>query len=281
VSATEQLRALADRVVGVYERHVSPAAVLLAGSAARGDADFYSDLDLLLYYETLPPRASFEAALAELGGTLLRSGSDTEDSGFDQIFELDGVQCQLGHAKIAWFEGELEQIVAGERLDTPYAKVVMGLLQGMPLRGEELIARWREQCRYRDQYQRAVLERHWKIFPLWAYEGYLRGRDASLWRQQLMLQGAFDLLAVLAALNRVYFTDFEVKRTREFVATLELAPPNLLERLERLLLPGTPATELESLVAETQALLAEHLPEVELPPLRRAVGERLEPWRNG
>jgi len=47
---------LAERILGVYERHVQPGAVLLAGSAGRGDADFYSDLDLLLYYAELPPR---------------------------------------------------------------------------------------------------------------------------------------------------------------------------------------------------------------------------------
>jgi predicted nucleotidyltransferase len=278
VSAGEQLRALADRIVDVYERHVSPAAVLLAGSAARGDADFYSDLDLLMYYETLPSRAAFESALDEIGGTIVRTGFDHEDTDYDQFFELDGVQCQLAHITIAYFESELEKIVAGERLDTPYAKVVMGLLEGRPLRGAERIDRWREQARYRDEYQRAVIERHWKIFPLWAYEDYFRGRDAPLWRRQVLLQAAFDLLAVLAALNRVYFTDFEVKRTREFVEKLELAPPNLAERLERLLLPGTSPAELESLVAETQALLAEHLPDVQLPPLRRAVGERLQPW---
>jgi predicted nucleotidyltransferase len=278
VNAGEQLQALADRIVDVYERRVSPVAVLLAGSAARGDADFYSDLDLLMYYETLPSRAAFESALDELGGTIVRTGFDHEDTDYDQFFELGGVQCQLAHITIAYFESELEKIVTGERLDTPYAKVVMGLLEGRPLRGDDLISRWCEQARYRDEYRRAVIERHWKIFPLWAYEDYFRGRDAPLWRQQVLLQAAFDLLAVLAALNRVYFTEFEVKRMRDFVGKLELAPPNLAERLERLLLPDTSPAELESLVAETQALLAEHLPDVPLPPLRRAVGEKLQPW---
>jgi predicted nucleotidyltransferase len=277
VNATDELRALADRIVGVYDRDVSPVAVLLAGSAARGDADFCSDLDLLMYYERLPSRAAFESALGELGGTIVRTGFEHEDTDYDQFFELDGVQCQLAHITTAYFESELEKIVAGERLDTPYAKVVMGLLEGRPLRAGQ-IARWREQARYRDEYQRAAIERHWKVFPLWAYEDYLRGRDAQLWRQQVLLEAAFDLLAVLAALNRVYFTDFEVKRMRDVVGQLELAPPNLAERLERLLLPDTSPAELESLVAETQALLEEHLPDVELPPLRHAIGEKLEPW---
>jgi predicted nucleotidyltransferase len=278
VNAGEQLQALADRIVDVYERHVSPVAVLLAGSAGRGDADFYSDLDVLMYHETLPSRAAFESALGELGGTIVRTGFDHEDTDYDQFFELDGVQCQLAHITIPYFESELEKIVTGERLDTPYAKVVMGLLEGRPLRGEDLISRWCAQARYRDEYQRAVIERHWKIFPLWAYEDYFRSRDAPLWRQQVLLQAAFDLLAVLAALNRVYFTEFEVKRMRDVVGKLALAPPNLAERLERLLVPDTSPAELESLVAETQALLAAHLPDVLLPPLRRAVGEKLQPW---
>ena len=52
-----------------------------------------------------------------------------------------------------------------------------------------------------------------------------------LWRQQILVDAAFDLLAVLAALNRIYFSRFELKRLRALVAAelpgleLELRKP--------------------------------------------------------
>jgi hypothetical protein len=276
--ATEQLRALADRILAVYVKHTKPSAALLAGSASRGDADFYSDLDLLMYYDELPAREAFDAARGELGGELVRTNFDDPETDFGETFDLGGVQCQLGHLTIGPAEAELDQIAAGENLDTPLAKVAMGILEGQPLLGDEVIEAFRARLAYRDELQRAVIEKHWKFFPLWYFEEYMRPRDAFLWRQEQALEAAFNLLSVLAALNRVYFAAFEVKRLREFVAKLELAPPNLADRLEHLFAPDAPGEELESLVAETQALLEQHLPGVELPPLRRAVGARLQPW---
>ena len=46
--ATEHLRTLARGIVDVALERVPARGALLVGSAARGDADYYSDLDLIL-----------------------------------------------------------------------------------------------------------------------------------------------------------------------------------------------------------------------------------------
>jgi UTP:GlnB (protein PII) uridylyltransferase len=53
--ATDHLRRLARRIVDATLERVPLEAALLVGSAGRGDADYYSDLDLLLYVTELPP----------------------------------------------------------------------------------------------------------------------------------------------------------------------------------------------------------------------------------
>ncbi len=123
-------------------------------------------------------------------------------------------------------------------------------------------------------------EHHWRFFPLWYYQDALAGRDAELWRLELLLEGAFNLLGVLAALNRVYYARFELKRLRALTAKLRVAPPRLAERLEALftLAPSDAADELGRLVAETRALVLRELPAANVP-LRRHPGERIQPWR--
>ena len=54
-AATEHVRALARRVVEAALELGPVRAALLAGSGARGDADFFSDVDLLLYVDEPPP----------------------------------------------------------------------------------------------------------------------------------------------------------------------------------------------------------------------------------
>ena len=56
MDATEHLRLLARRLTDSYLEQTFPEAVLLTGSAASDDADFFSDLDLLLFVDELPPQ---------------------------------------------------------------------------------------------------------------------------------------------------------------------------------------------------------------------------------
>jgi len=64
---------------------------------------------------------------------------------------------------------------------------------------------------------------------------------------------------------------------RKLVGRMRLAPPDLADRLERLFDLEEAGQELERLVAETQALVAAELPDLELQ-LRQPVGARREPW---
>jgi predicted nucleotidyltransferase len=279
---TDHLRALARRIADVVVEETEPRAILLVGSAATGEADLYSDLDLIVYCDELPPVERVDAVIERLRGADRQLIYPRTEDDHGEGFQLAGVECQLAFTRVSAAERELERALGGKELETPLQKVVEGIQAGLPLRGEELIGAWRARVAdYPDALRRAMIVHHWRFFPLWYTARRLAVRDTSIWRRQVIVAAALDLLAVLGALNRLYVAPhFELKRLRKLTARMTLAPPDLADRLERLLEAESEesALELERLVGETQALVEAELPGLELPPLRRPLGSRHQPW---
>jgi hypothetical protein len=280
--ATEHLRELAHGIVDAALERVPARAALLVGSAARGDADHYSDLDLIVYVDRLPPDQVLGGIRTAVGGVNPVAKAATEHA-LGEEFEVDGVSTEVTFVTVARMEMRLEQLLERlEEIDSPLQKAVSGVLEGLPLHGEELIEGWQSRLRaYPEPLRLAMVERYWRFFPLWYHAEAMAARDAELWRLDMLLEAAFNLLGVLAGLNRLYFSPFELKRMRALIAQMEIAPPDLADRLESLfrLEPRKAAEELERLVEETRVLVADELPALELPrPLRLPPQARRRPW---
>jgi hypothetical protein len=281
-SATEHLRALARGVVDVALERVPARGALLVGSAARGDADYYSDLDLIFYVDQLPAEHVLAGIRTAVGGVNPVAKEATEYACGEE-FELGGVRTEITFITVARMEMRLEQLLDRlEEIDSPVQKAVLGVLEGLSLHGEELIESWQSRLRaYPEPLRRAMVERYGRFFPLWYHAEAMAVRDAELWRLDMLLEAAFNLLGVLAGLNRLYFSRFELKRMRALIDQMAIAPPHLADRLESLfrLEPREAADELERLIEETRLLVAEELPALELPPpLRLPPKARQRPW---
>jgi predicted nucleotidyltransferase len=278
---TEHLRQLANRLVGAALECVPLRAAMLVGSAGRGDADFYSDLDLLLYVDELPAEETLTQIRKAVGGENPSKRDEPAEDFWSEEFDVNGVRTEVSFVTVAKAEQRLDQLLTDvEEFDSPSQKILLGMLEGLPLHGDELVERWRARVRsYPEPLRRAMVERHWNFFPLWYYREAMGQRDTELWRLDMLLDGAFNLLAVLAGLNRLYFTRFELKRTRALIAKMALAPPQLADRLESLFLlePEPAAAELSRLIDETRLLVAAELPDLELP-LRFPSEARQQPW---
>jgi hypothetical protein len=288
--ATAALRALAQRLTDSYSAHAQPRAILLVGSAATGEADEYSDLDVLVYYDDVPPEEVVAETPRELGAEGYRGTAWSDESGepdergYSERYSLGGVECQVGHMSVGAFEREITRLVVDHEFNEELLKIMSGLFEGLPLFGEELIERWRRKAGYTEELQRTTIEKRWKFFPWWYFEERLRARDATAWRYDVLVQSTYGIVGVLAALNRLYFSTFEFKRAGKFISRLEVAPVNLAPRLNGLFDSDErrSTAELERLVAETQALVAERFPDIDLAlewggkPTRP--GQRESPW---
>src|SRR5689334_13077757 len=100
---------------GVYEAYASlptHRAFIVTGSAAEHKADFYSDLDMTAYYDALPLEPDLEAARQRAGGSdRLWQIGDRVDDAIAESFNLDGVECQIGHTTIAAWERDMASVL--------------------------------------------------------------------------------------------------------------------------------------------------------------------------
>lgn len=281
--ASLHLRAVASQIVREALERVPLRAALLAGSAARGDSDFYSDIDLILYVDELPTDEVLIEIRIAVGGVEPRPRERTEHA-CGAEFELDGIRVELPFITVARIEWHFDQVLdRTEEIDTPVQKVLIGVIEGLPLHGADLIEQWRGRLgEYPESLRRAMIERHWSFVPLWYHAHPMAARDSELWRLEVLLEASFNILAVLAGLNRIYFSRFELKGLRKLVGRMQLTPPDLAERLETLfqMKPKEAAAELERLVDETRALVVAELPDLNVP-LRFPPGARQRSWRSG
>ena len=73
-------------------------------------------------------------------------------------------------------------------------------------------------------------------------------------------------VAVLSAINRLYFTTFQFKRAGAHVERMSLKPERLKERLDRIAnaAPSDASEELRTLVEDTKTIVAVEMPDVDV-----------------
>lgn len=273
---TRRRRDLALRITAALRAHTAIRAALLVGSAASDDADGLSDLDLITYHDELPDERALAAVRTVLSDPRAEPLGGTRDDGtFSETWHIDGVECQVAFHTIAKQERNLAVVLDEHEPATPLHKAMSGLLEGIVLHGEDVVAVWKRRAAgYPDDLARTVVAHHLRFFPLWYVGERLARSDALPWHYQARVEALQNLLGILAGLNRLYYSTFQFKRMRRFIASMRHAPTALADRLERVLLADSPQAglELEALVRETLALVDAHMPEISTETARKYLG---------
>jgi hypothetical protein len=285
--ASKYLQALARRNAQIYVAQCAPRAILLTGSSASGTADVFSDIDMIVYYtDRLPKDDQLQAARADIGASGFREPYPRwEGHTCGETYQVLGVECQVGHKVIADQEERTLALLDGHDPGSLGMKAIMGIQNGMPLYGDDLVRIWQTRiAEFSDKLARGMVEHYLReIFPIWYAAEAMERRDCGAWVHQTLAHNALNLLGILAGLNRQYYVPFQFKRTRRFVESLGIAPNHLANRLDLLFAADLRAgiAQTEHLVQETIALVRVHMPEVDTSILRHPPGDRQQPWAPG
>ena len=256
------LRSLAERITAAATTHPEAVAALVAGSVASGTADEWSDVDLILFYDAWPGAEAIAAVRASLDPSdHVVLGGDADGDVYLEQFRVDGVACQLVHQTIDAWRASAATVLVDLDTSSPTQKALGGLHAGVVLHGDAVIAQLRGEAAYPSALRSAMVRDHRDVFPLWRLRG-MGSRDAELWQRGQLVAGFENVLGMLAGVNEVYFSTFQLKHTRALVSSFRVAPPDLVDRMERALVaPMHEAVlELERVVDETSAIVREALP---------------------
>ena len=254
-------------------------AVILGGSAARGHADRFSDLELFVVRTEPPTNADRGGAIAAAGGDLVwlhPVEDDVPGPVWCDVWKIGrrgdeaftGIEVDMHHVLAKTVEQTLRDVV--EEFDTDVRKhtFVGGLLHAIPLHGEAIIESWQKRASmYPDQLRVAVVRAHAQIEGLWRLDAFC-ARSNPVAGYNVLTGAHEELLHVLLGLNRVYYSGF--KSLEAVAPDLLVAPRDLLERVRASypLRPGASRQILTGLVEDTHDLIEEHLPEVDTDRLR-------------
>ena len=232
---SEQLQALAQRIADSFPAEVVE--VVVTGSVSRGLADELSDIEMLVVTEEqLSLERAFELAAA--------AGLEDRDSWGDPATPTRRVHGYLDGQSVEtiWWSREF----AGEHFDAPGSD--QALLHGVPLRTCGLLERWQERLAvYPDE---LAAERIEKAAERWG--GFSPGGlltiarpDTALARAEWLVESAQRVLAIVYAINRE--RQPTSKRLATNVASLDVKPERLAERIEEALAETDPRTALRLL----------------------------------
>jgi hypothetical protein len=259
--STRLRRTLAERFATGYHDLPGVRAVLLAGSVARGCADRWSDIELMVFWDGPPPEPLRRQA-AQAGGvvqTLYGYDADNDEWADDVL--VSGIEVQVSHRTTAGTEAWLADVTAGFDPDLVKQDLIALIRYGVALSGGELVGQWRRRTDgYPGPLRLAMVREHLDFGSAWQRAKLLaRGELLPLYSD---LVGVLRrIVLVLLGLNGVWFPHLGFKWLGAL--DLPLAPPDLVARIDAVLTgePGAAVRDLDALAGETLELVAEHLPE--------------------
>ena len=284
-AAAAQRRAFAEEIAGAYAGDRRVAAVVIGGSAGRGHADRFSDIELSVVWTEAPSEADRSDAISASGGDLvclypIEDGvwSDAWKIGRRDGVPFTGVEVDMSHSLVETVEQTLRDVLDGSDPDPEKQLAVGGILRAIPLYGRVLVEGWQERAaHYPDGLRLAVVRAHAQIEGLWRLDAYV-ARDNPVAGYQVLTAAHEELLHVLLGLSRTYYSGF--KSLEAVAGGLRIAPHDLLERMRASypLEAGRSKALLTALVEETHDLIEHQLPEIDVERLREILRYERPLW---
>lgn len=235
-------------------------AVAAGGSVARGYADAYSDLELLVYWNQQPDA---ETRLAVFNCLNAERRYPKMDMGYDSAYLIDGFPVDVWHRTMEQEEAAANKVLDGFSTDLDAGNVLDTMRFAIPLYGADYLEPIKERIeQYPDELAVEFLKRFLPHFHLRQLL-YAARRDNPTAFYSILNSILDGLFIVLLAMNRSYFPTYKWFYKR--LAELPIVPEQIDFRLRQLYLesPLSAVKQLKAILEETVVLVEQLYPQVD------------------
>lgn len=273
-AAVERRLGLAERAASAYVANPHVAAVLVAGSVARGLADDHSDIELDVYWATAPTEEERIAAVEGAGWD--RVYAVVDDDEWADGYLVEGVKVDTSGFLTSTIDGHLDAALHRSDVEPEHQVRITALLDGHAVHGRSIIDAWRSRCvEYPTALAVAMVDAGMDLRPRERLE-MLAARDDVLLLHRDLVDNLQGILDALFGLNRV-FVPHPFHKWLDWEGTLlTVVPTELVPRVRQLLVapPGVAVEELCALTLETFDLVERLLPTADITAAREAFESR-------
>jgi hypothetical protein len=272
-------RRFAELLAPAYAANPHVIAVFAGGSTARGHADRFSDLEVGVVWDRPPTETERADAIVATQGDLVRL-YPLEEFGLGPVWAdawkigrvdgepLTGVEVDMHHFLVERVDEVFADVLDDFDPDLVKQSLIGAIATAIALHGHHVLEAWQQHAAvYPDGLRVAVVRANAQIEGLWRLDAFA-ARDNPVAGYAVLSTAHEQLLRALLGLNRTYYSG--LKSIDAVAAELELAPPNLLERIRACypLKAGESKKRLTALVEETYDLIETQLPAIDVGGLR-------------
>lgn len=269
-------QALAQKIAIPYTMNAKVRVVAVVGSAAQGDADRFSDIDLAVFWAEPPTDKERRDIVRRVRG---RRGPlvllHAEEDHWSEEFEVGGVAIDVRHMTVEASERILADVLEGA--DPSLAKQQHSAMLLSALSDSSVLTQWQQQAlAYPHELGVAMVREHLMFPPRWEQEMLAERNELLLLYDSLCLVEKHILL-VLLGLNRLYYPGF--RRVDRLMERMSIAPLHLVSRFKQVFNIASidsraSVYQLHDLVEETFRLVEMHMSKVDTTQARAHFAQR-------
>jgi hypothetical protein len=207
---------------------------VLTGSASRGVADKYSDIEMMFYVDALPAQEDRETWLRFAGASDIVF--DTESPGDSEVwaaFYISDISVEAGWRVITEHEKDIDAIVAGKVVAHGLLTLAWIMTHAVSLRSIGHLPRWQQKLsHYPEMLPPKIIDsinEYWIVPQGFAIRWALLAREEPMAFTHRLLGEMQFVLRILFAINHQWEPDW--KWLRSEVQSLTIKPERLIERI--------------------------------------------------
>jgi hypothetical protein len=270
---------LAAEVAEFYARHQDVRMIVLGGSPSRGLSDSYSDLDMVVYWESIDIAWLEDVPLHSLGRDRWFFRKMGESAACLESYYFGTLKVDIGHTAMREWEQWTSKVLDDYDTEPGLQGTISGFLDSITLYGESLVEEWKNRLRpYPEELAKRMVKQHLRFYVRGCLLNQGFQRDDLLFYYDGLCLMFKNVIGILAGINRVYFSLDEPRWISYELERMPIRPANTWERMRRALQsPGPEAIDiLEGLINDVMDLVDEHMPDMNVAEIRRRYEKGVE-----